>query len=746
MVWGSELASQSSPDIITTQLTAGTEYSVEVSKNFTDPLEGCLPNIEVYDPSGNLVSTTLTLYPDEHPSELVHTFTPAATGQYRIQVCNAAPNTESETDFVVFVYKEMHNSLGENGYPSRFVIANSKGKVIAEADMRDILQLRKNYLKENPYFLSEVYGEANNGSDNRNRNRTQSISGTEDYNTWMDILNASVGNVEAVDPDEAELDSDVESSFIIIDDEEDESKNVTTIPATILGVPFEPEYTLGKGYLAITNFEAASETALETFYLDVPTEKTGASRFSYSFMDSREDYEQKMCQNFSLSVSKAAVGVSSSVQSSSNMRFGLTSTTLVIHYEELEPFYRELNLDKYKVKQAAVDYLNSRGEKSFRDDYGDYFVSGYQYGGTFNAYIAITTETTEQLKSLKFEVGAKLQNLSGISADSKFSQEMQDIMSKYSANINVDIRVSGAGHEIPTSIPVPNSSDIKAMNNVISEIMTFRNALQSAYQPNTYVPINVKLRRIRSVGNMNRYLAIDIPVPAEQSDRIQKFNREMVYGRGYRNVLASIPAGQVDTIYTTQQGGLVASFDQEVDFVSNRRNTFYTRPVYIEQALPQLIELNKKLKDMADRYTFYRALVEAQGKESGLAGEEITSKPFGQNGGSSGYMSFGVSAAVTADINAGGSYSDSHSTTRNVGWDEWNPKFEEKTDCRYCYVRVGAKNEHDNRREVVNPPAVGRFKPEFMFEAGYDRDGTWEVFGQRIRMPRHLYPFTGLKD
>ncbi len=67
MVWVSELATQSSPDIITTNLTAGTDYSVEFSKNFAEPLGARIPDIEILDPSGVLVSTDLTLstYPAE---------------------------------------------------------------------------------------------------------------------------------------------------------------------------------------------------------------------------------------------------------------------------------------------------------------------------------------------------------------------------------------------------------------------------------------------------------------------------------------------------------------------------------------------------------------------------------------------------------------------------------------------------------------------------------------------------------
>lgn len=142
-----------------------------------------------------------------------------------------------------------------------------------------------------------------------------------------------------------------------------------------------------------------------------------------------------MGNNFSLGLTKAALGVSSSVQTTNTMKFGLTSTTLIIHYEEMETFYRSLPLKDYKLTEDAMMVAKEEGSDAFREEYGDYFVAGYQYGGMYDAYITITTETTEQLDEVKFQLGAKLKNMAKIgstdigqgtvqtSADLKFSQE-----------------------------------------------------------------------------------------------------------------------------------------------------------------------------------------------------------------------------------------------------------------------------------------------------------------------------------
>ena len=143
MFWMDSLPSQYSPDIITTNLTAGTTYTFELSRNFAESLGGRIPDIEIFDPSGDEITATLTVYPEEQPSMILYTFTPSVSGTYTAAVCNADGNSEGDTDCVLFVYKEMHNSEGENGYYSRFIISNEDGSITAEASIPEIIQLRR---------------------------------------------------------------------------------------------------------------------------------------------------------------------------------------------------------------------------------------------------------------------------------------------------------------------------------------------------------------------------------------------------------------------------------------------------------------------------------------------------------------------------------------------------------------------------------------------------------------------------
>ena len=751
MVWIDSLPAPYSPDIVTTVLTAGVTYTFEVSQNFADSLGGILPDVKIFDPSGSKVSADLTVYPEEQPSMILFTFTPSVSGSYSIQVCNADGNSESDdTDCVLFAYKEMHNSEGENGYYARFIISNSDGSVTAEASVPEIIQLRKNFLAAHPYYLDEVYSEINdNGTLNRNNESGEDITeNLEGYAEWMSIMNNHAGIIDT-EEDEDE-DDDISASEYTAGLNAADDMIPTQIPARVVNVPYEPEYDLGVGVMATTNLQPFSETALEAFNLNVPVsgERTGSTIFNYAFISSKEDYEQKMGRNFSMGLAKGALGVSAGVQSTNDLKFGITSTTLVIHYEELEAEYRHLNLSQYKLTEEAREMLSSDRD-AFREEYGDYFVSGYQYGGLYEAHISITTETSEQLKEVRFQIGAKLNTMKtalsgdkglGVSGDMKFSQETQEILNKYKAEITVEIKTIGAGKKLPTSIPLANSRDISAMNNVVAELTNFRNSMASSFTPNTYVPVNVEFRRYRSLPGMSRKIDALIPVDANHSANIMSFNTELVALRGYYNFLKPIQMNGKDE-YTNK-------FNDIVNPIKAAGNAFYNSASSIANALPRVRALSKELKAVGDRYTFYTMLVSAQAAEGNNGADQtVANKPFGKNGGSTGYQSFALSTAVTNDLAKGAYKTDSCDKGWEWGvWQTWQPSYDAGENYRFSWFQVTALNANDNIRDVTNAPAVGKRRVSFNFEGGRTRDGTWKIERQSIYMPTSLYPFSGLKD
>ncbi|MBQ7215655.1 MAG: hypothetical protein IJS39_06690, partial [Synergistaceae bacterium] len=135
--------------------------------------------------------------------------------------------------------------------------------------------------------------------------------------------------------------------------------------------------------------------------------------------------------------------------------------------------------------------------------------------------------------------------------------------------------------------------------------------------------------------------------------------------RGYYNVIGGLPSNKIDSSVREDWG---KKFYAIIDPIAAEGNAFYLNPSKIDAMMPKVEELSKQLKAIGDRYTFYSMLVNAQEKETKLNGSEVTSHPFGYTGGSTGYKSFAVSAAVTEDINAGGAARTNHVKEWEVGY------------------------------------------------------------------------------
>ncbi|MBQ9564497.1 MAG: PPC domain-containing protein [Synergistaceae bacterium] len=142
-----KLPNAATPDVISVNLSAGTEYTVEFSRNLCEFLGDLLPDIRLYAPDGSEVdesSVALTVYPEENPSIICLTFTPSAAGTYRIQVFSADADYDGNDGYILRVYKEMRNPEDDNraGYPVRYTVSNSSGKTaIVTAD--DIILFRR---------------------------------------------------------------------------------------------------------------------------------------------------------------------------------------------------------------------------------------------------------------------------------------------------------------------------------------------------------------------------------------------------------------------------------------------------------------------------------------------------------------------------------------------------------------------------------------------------------------------------
>ena len=481
------------------------------------------------------------------------------------------------------------------------------------------------------------------------------------------------------------------------------SSNRSDISANIAGIPYEPTYTLGSTYSGVTFASAVAnaeglEERLEEANKARTTQIPLQTKFWTELVTTREEAEKhsEISGGGGIGLAKQAAGsVTVSAGTSGNYKYGLTSMTLVIHFEVTETDYRRLTTKGYN-DFAFDNRLHKKAKKMnpdrFRKEYGDYFVAGYQYGACYEASIAITTDTTEQLDEVKSGL-----NLSGsyndvtVSADMK--QKMTDSFKAANARVNVNVITTGFGDNAPTLTPLTASGDVsgdKAVANCLDQIFEKYNEFYKNVQTNknreNFVPIRVYMMRWRSLSSIadqvldkweddpDHHDECDgtIPIPPKQKTDADRMNAALANLRAYYNDSATarsfIPPEkkiEIDDEFN-RIVGQVRSWGEEFYTVGNESGD------RCETELPKITTLSTTCKNYQDRYVFYQKLVQAQKKELEVtqrlwrqiskwaddSGDDdrlkiVNQFPFGGKGsGNSGFESFPSSSVVQSDFEA----------------------------------------------------------------------------------------------
>ena len=575
MVWYDTLPFFESADAFTVQLTAGTDYTLEFSRNFTDSLGARSPHFEVTGPDGVILSPdvfTLSLYPRETPAVICYTLTPETSGQYSITVMNADPNLSDDvaTDSVLFVYEEMHNEDGENGYPSRFKLADGAGTV----DVRNIIQLRKIILENNPDYIDYLSGKMT-AAPSMNDD-------TEEFDHWLGVLTSNAGTYD---------DGRVTASG-------------TIIPEVVNGIPYDSRYSIGTGVLATSDL-STFDTVIKSEQLILSGSQGKETLFKYDFISSVEDYERNISGKADISLSYASVTGSANASYTNNYKFGQTSITFLIHYEELESFYRELDTSKCELKDEAVNILN-QGSDNFRREYGDYFVAGYQYGGVYNAFITITTQTREQANDINASVHGKYDN-KAMSVDVDIAFSLRDAAKRNNASVTVEVRTAGANDNLPD---MKVMTGVDAINEVVSQLG--RSNIAKAFTPDSYSPVMVRMKRYRTLSGARSKLAQSIHLSPNDFANIAKLNSAIIAMHGYRNTIEGIPN---DHINSNAKSRYLERCSNIITRIRSTGNMFYEDADQIRTTLNETNTLKNDMQALADRYVFYRMLITAQNRE-----------------------------------------------------------------------------------------------------------------------------------
>ena len=753
------------PDSFVMNLTKGTEYTVEISKGdyYQYEIGFNVPDVEIINPRGDAldfldlgesydVSTELILsddvielsvYPEENPYMICLTFTPAETGSYTINLCQTVSQDTIEDNITLFVYEELRNDEDDSaGYYRRYKFLDEEGNLSSTLNMRDVMALRKAWNEA----IDSIIEEWNISDDEESKAETQTASKVQAYLDCISRIKQYYGIFDVYD----DYYDYQESNDYETEDYESESEVTaaasgtrgTKIPAEIYGIPYDNDKKLGEGFYAITSGKSRYHGVLWGGFIKLPVPKNKRLKALYKagFISSQEDAEKFDVSTSDTAMQLGGFGFDAGYLNTSALKFGLTSTTFVIHYEKTEPKYRMLEDDEnYTLTPDGRNTLDNQGTEAFRYVFGDYFVGGYQYGATYDAAVTITTRTIEQLDRVKSRL-PELFDSEENAEKSDVANKAKEFLKNNDAAISVKIKTAGIN-----GIGVVSTVDTDDMSRIAASLVDFREKSNKLSVGNLS-PIYVMLKRFRllpAVFNKMREEKNNglIPMSSEHSQKVMNFKRDLVTMHSYYNVIRDIDnmAQDFKNAYRERYKKILYTIDPpekaQSYYIFKEENAAKMNALHDD-----MLKLNSDLKNMADRHAFYQLLMEAQTKESNPS-SSVLERPYGANGGSIGYKTFMSSKAVQSDIEAGRDFKDEKNT---FAGSEWEPKFDAGDNGIFCYIKVTANNVKDKERKAI-PPNIGHRTADFFFKCGSSRWLEWKIELRSMRFNSKLYPFSGLR-
>jgi len=367
-------------------LTKGTEYTVEISKGsyYQYAIGSSLPDIEIINPQGNALNfldlgesydvnselfldddvIELSVYPEENPYMICLTFTPAETDSYTINLCQPVSEDTIEDDITLFVYEELRNDDDNTaGYYRRYKFIDKEGNLSRTINMNDVMALRKAWNEAANSLLYHVEGHIISGDEVLPDEDLDSFVNTTaaQIQTYLDCV-SRVKQYYGIFDDYKE--SDYYQEFNSYDSDSESESEVTAaannegtkIPAEIYGISYENyKFTLGGGFFAITGTQAKSSAIdLSKRRISIPKNKQLKSLYKAGFISSQEDAEAFAATTVDGALQLGGFGFETAYSNSSSFKFGLTSTTFVIHYEATEPQYRTFEDDEDYVLKTTL--------------------------------------------------------------------------------------------------------------------------------------------------------------------------------------------------------------------------------------------------------------------------------------------------------------------------------------------------------------------------------------------------------
>lgn len=730
------------------ELEAGVEYTLEFSHVLGQSLEAALPDLTLYAPDGRevafdfglsdsereeaptisddtakaddaptlIVSADLTILPEEDPSVILFTFKAPSSGTWHLAASQQDLDaTGKKIPWMLRGYKEMRGEDGSCGYPLRLTLGDTDFVV----GQRELIDLRRVLLSYATEFNKMGFPTAM--SDDFYRDEV-----------FQNLIDAIIMEHEPAGR------SAVSAGGVSI------ASSGAGIFTQVNNVPYDTTFGAGAGFYAHSGLLAPTQGALESFTMPTPenssvTLDVNKETFTYT-IDTLEELIRALDLGSMSTFALAMNALGQRPITSTNVRLGQTSKTLLFRIDVTESSPRLVNISSLKFSKSAKEALDE-GSNAFREDYGDYFVSGYTWGARYDAVISVTSNNSSGLDEFCEKLKEAVKNAWNNQNYSSALSEVQRLVSRNEITLTGECIVIGGGKS--QSPAVINSNNLES---VLAGVKEFMNNVNGEYGiPRRFVPLRVSLTRFKEVAGGN-VISERLPISKSHFDAVKDLTKSILLLRCYYNTMATVPLkniinGQAKVDEWTNR------FNERIGSIKVAIRKICDSESLLAQQKRDVDRLVKEFKDLTERYVFYRKLVVAQSQQSSGFSETDEKYDSVAEGGIEKYT---ASKTVLADYHKGGEElwcnQEFNKDAPFWSWHTWTRDHDGSGygNWRNVWVRASSHKTNSSKSKDQRYPTVGKKGYKWYFEGGGTRRAEWYFKVQIAHMPEWKYPFVGL--
>lgn len=226
----------------------------------------------------------------------------------------------------------------------------------------------------------------------------------------------------------------------------------------IYGVPWRDGFNLGTGIDALTGSVMQTAIVPSTF---VPDGTFSLTQFNKS-VTSEEDSEALFSGLFSASVNIEGISGSASVSFLSEVSYSSRSSTIVFYRNDLENNYGSLTGPA--LTSDAMTCMKAGGD-AFRNQYGDYYISGVMRGSQLIFMLEFSSQTEAEHTQFMSSIGVNIPD----QLSSDFQAAVNSAATSTHTSINMTFYQNGAD-EPSTAITWEQSDLDDAIKNYINTL------------------------------------------------------------------------------------------------------------------------------------------------------------------------------------------------------------------------------------------------------------------------------------